>query len=177
MKKNKNEKYIIYNISFIKIMSQSTTDNELKNFQNNLKNNKDTSSKFIHNNNEGDCSDCSEEGSGNNTYNIKIPGKKSGKSGNNNINYNLLCQIINQQNTISKIQKKMYKLQSELDQEEIKSRYTRLELNNTQVDIDEYQDTIKNIKKNLYTSRIENWIVRIMSFMCIVIYIYEFIKH
>lgn len=136
-------------------------------FQKNLNDNKEDQTQFIYNKDDSDIDSDSE-------YNLTLP--KKAKKG-DTINYELLYQIINQQNNISNVKKKVYKLQSELDQTEIKTRYLKLDLNNAQIEISEYKEQQKDINKRLYISQLENWIVRITTFMCISIYIYNFIKN
>ena len=52
----------------------------------------------------------------------------------------LLFQLLHQHKQLAKSQKKQYELQSELDQEEMRGRYVKLDLNNTQVEAKEAKE-------------------------------------
>jgi hypothetical protein len=131
---------------------------ELKNFQDNLIKDNETKFQFIDKkvDSEEDSSSSSEEES----LKIVAPRRKAGKGG---LDKMLLEQSIAQQNAYLKAQKAIYKLKSEIDIEEVKTRYLKLDLNNIQVSLDEEKE--KN--KVLYLTQVENWSLRI----AIVLYI------
>jgi hypothetical protein len=130
---------------------------ELKNFQDNLIKDNETKFQFIDKK-----VDSEEEESSSEEESLKIvaPRRKAGKGG---LDKMLLEQSIAQQNAYLKAQKAIYKLKSEIDIEEVKTRYLKLDLNNIQVSLDEEKE--KN--KVLYLTQVENWSLRI----AIVLYI------
>lgn len=87
----------------------------------------------------------------------------------------LLFQLIRQNQVLSRTQKKMYELQSELDKEEITSRYIKLDLNNTQVKLDETKEKFKACKKELKYALIENWLVRGFTLLYFLFQVYSFL--
>jgi hypothetical protein len=130
---------------------------ELKNFQDNLIKDNETKCQFIDKK-----VDSEEEESSSEEESLKIvaPRRKAGKGG---LDKMLLEQSIAQQNAYLKAQKAIYKLKSEIDIEEVNTRYLKLDLNNIQVSLDEEKE--KN--KVLYLTQVENWSLRI----AIVLYI------
>lgn len=108
-----------------------------------------------------------ENSSDSETESCKIVLPKRAKKKNNNTSQELLFQLLLQHKTLSKTQKKVYKLQSELDSEEIKMRYVKLDLNNTQVNLDNTKSKLELCNKELLHARIENWVVRV----CFLLYI------
>ena len=97
------------------------------------------------------------------TCKIVIP---RSKKKNHDTSQELLFQLIRQNQILSKTQKK-------LDKEEVTARYIKLDLNNTQVNLDETKDKFKVCKKELKHTRIENWIVR--GLVLLYFQIYSFI--
>ena len=97
------------------------------------------------------------------TCKIVIP---RSKKKNHDTSQELLFQLIRQNQILSKTQKK-------LDKEEVTARYIKLDLNNTQVNLDETKDKFKVCKKELKHARIENWIVR--GLVLLYFQIYSFI--
>lgn len=100
---------------------------DLKNFQRYLDVNEDEKRHFV--NNEV-VSDSDEESD---TIKIVHPKKYKKKNG---VDIMLMEQLISQQNAYLKAQKEIYKLHTEIDTEEIKTRYLKLDLNNTQVNVE-----------------------------------------
>ena len=90
----------------------------------------------------------------------------------------LLNQLIKQNEALSNAQRKAYKLQSELDKEEIISRYIKLDLNNTQVKLEETSTKMKSYKTSLFKAKVENWVTRVFimlyMFWCVVSFILKF---
>ena len=122
---------------------------ELKNFQTNLDNSKESKQSFVDNDVDSSDSDNDEE------EQVKIITQRKNK-GKNGLDTMLLEQSISQQNAYLKAQRTIYKLRSEIDVEEVKLRYLKLDLNNVQVKLDE------QIEKNkiLGNTKIENTILR-----------------
>ena len=100
---------------------------DLKNFQRYLDVNEDEKRHFV--NNEV-VSDSDEESD---TIKIVHPKKYKKKNG---VDIMLMEQLISQQNAYLKAQKEIYKLHTEIDTEEIKTRYLKLDLNNIQVNVE-----------------------------------------
>ena len=61
---------------------------------------------------------------------------------------------------MTKAQKKIYALRAEKETEEIHSRYLKLDLNNAQVKVEELQQSEKNLSREIFRSRVENWFSR-----------------
>jgi hypothetical protein len=125
---------------------------ELKNFQSNLDNSKESKQSFVDNEIVSDDSDSENE-----QEQVKIITQRKNK-GKNGLDTMLLEQSITQQNAYLKAQRTIYKLRSEIDVEEVKLRYLKLDLNNVQVKLDE------QIEKNkiLNNTNIENTILRVV---------------
>jgi hypothetical protein len=87
----------------------------------------------------------------------------------------LLFQFIKQNQVIAKMQKKIYKLQTELDTEEVVSRYIKLDFNNTQVKLDETNDILIQCNKKLDNSDFERGICRITIIFYTLLRLYFFI--
>ena len=83
---------------------------------------------------------------------VVIPRKK--KRNSDSTSSELLAQLINQHKEYAKIQKKMYSIQTELAKEEITNRYTKLELNTSEVRVAELRTRISDTKKEL--TRVES---------------------
>jgi hypothetical protein len=94
--------------------------------------------------------------------NIKITKNRK----NTNIDNELFHQLVAQQKKYTKAMKKIYKLKSEIDVQEIKERYLKLDLNNAQVKTTEAEDELAEIKKTLWKSKVENYISRGCLFLC-----------
>jgi hypothetical protein len=129
-------------------------DNNLNNLQKSLNEDVEVQSNFLHAEVE---SDCSESDSEQESCKIILPKRKK----NTDTSQEMLHQLLLQHKMLSKTQKKMYKLQSEIDSEEVSTRYIKLELNNTQVILEETKLKFKDCKMILEVSRTENWITRI----------------
>lgn len=140
---------------------------ELKNFQTNLNMDKETKQQFVdkeiedeHKFEEESISDSS---SSEEEEHIKIIApRKKGKSG---LDQLLLEQTISQQKAYLKAQKTISKLRSEIDTEEVKTRYLKLDLNNLQVKLDEEVEKNKEMNKELSKINFEN-----MAFKAFIIF-------
>lgn len=73
----------------------------------------------------------------------------------------LLEQLVAQQQAFLKSQRKVYKLKGEIDTNEVRERYLKLDLNNAQVEVEELKEKKKNTEKNMFYARVENWVVRL----------------
>jgi hypothetical protein len=107
-------------------------------------------------------------------YKIVIP-KNNRKKNIDTTSQELLFQLLKQHKKLLKTQKRMYKLQSEFDKEEIKGRYVKLDLNNAQVSVEESKEKLKINSDLLFKSRVENCIWRVSFLLHIVIQIYLFV--
>jgi len=97
--------------------------------------------------------------------------KKKKKVNKKESSMDLLERLIQQQESFLKVQKKVYKLESELTFEETKSRYIKLDLNNAVVKYEEESEKCKKIKKSLLYARIENWTCRILFLLYIIFHV------
>ncbi len=85
----------------------------------------------------------------------------------------LLLELIKQQNLYIRSQKKVFKLQNEIDIEDVKTRYLRLDLNNAQVTAEETKEKVKKVSNTLFYARAENWTLRSCIILCLLLYIYN----
>lgn len=109
---------------------------ELKNLQHKLKNNEDAKRFYI------EASDVEEDDESHCGNEVKLSLKKKNTKKRNintkgDINMILFEQFMNKQEELNKTNIELYQLKTELDVEEVKTRYVRLELNNAQVDLEE----------------------------------------
>jgi hypothetical protein len=131
---------------------------ELKKFQTNLDSDKEVKNMFV--NKERD--EVSEDESISDEEevvqeHIKIMAPRKNKKG-SAIDAMLFEQTISQQKAYLKAQKTIYRLQSEIDTEEVKTRYLKLELNNLEVKLGE--EVSKN--KILSSVHMENMALRVV---------------
>lgn len=126
---------------------------ELKKFQANLDADKEAKNNFVEK--ESSRVDSSSEESCSDEEQIKIVAPRKTKKG-SAIDTMLFEQTIAQQKAYLKSQKTIYRLQSEIDTEEVKTRYLKLELNNLQVRLDD--EVLKN--KSMNSVQLENIVLR-----------------
>jgi len=136
---------------------------ELKNFQNTLSTNNEMKQNFVESK-QNDSSSEDDSDSGSDCDHIKISSQFRNKNKNKNLENMLLEQSIIQQNAFLKAQKTIYKLKSEIDSEEVKTRYLKLDLNSLQVELREEID--KN--KILFRTQVENWTLRTIVVLYII---------
>jgi hypothetical protein len=136
---------------------------ELKNFQNTLSTNNEMKQNFVESK-QNDSSSEDDSDSGSDCDHIKISSQFKNKNKNKNLENMLLEQSIIQQNAFLKAQKTIYKLKSEIDSEEVKTRYLKLDLNSLQVELREEID--KN--KILFRTQVENWTLRTIVVLYII---------
>jgi hypothetical protein len=120
---------------------------------------------------EGNVSNTSDSDSEDDTTNIVI--KKKVKK-NKESSFDLLERLIQQQDAFLKVQKKVYKLESEITIEETKSRYIKLDLNNTFLKYEEENKKCKKLGKFLLYARIEIWTCRILFLLYIIYQVFFF---
>ena len=94
----------------------------------------------------------------------------------NDTSQELLFQLIHQNNILAKTHKKMYKIQAEIDKEEVVTRYIKLDLNNAHVKLRETKDKLGECKKELKCVRIENWIIRCLFVFYVLYQFYCLVK-
>lgn len=128
---------------------------DLKKFQSNLDGDKESKNMFVNKENIDSENDSNSEEEDEEEH-IKIVGPRKIKKG-SAIDTMLFEQTIAQQKAYLKSQKMIYRLQSEIDTEEVKTRYLKLELNNLQVRLDD--EVLKN--KKMGDVQIENMVLRV----------------
>lgn len=106
------------------------------------------------------------------TAKIVIKKKKRKKNNKKESSMDLLERLIQQQQDFLKVQKKVYKLESEITIEETKSRYIKLDLNNAVVKYEEETEKSKKLEKTLLCARIENWTCRILFLLYIIFQVF-----
>ena len=133
---------------------------DLKKFQSNLDSDKEAKNMFVSKEKEDSENDSNSEEDEEEHIKIVAPRKiKKGSA----IDTMLFEQTIAQQKAYLKSQKTIYRLQSEIDTEEVKTRYLKLELNNLQVRLDD--EVLKN--KTMSAVQLENMVLRVFLAMYI----------
>ena len=125
----------------------------IKNFQKHLNNDHETRSDYI----SAEIDSDSDSDFNQDEFRVVLPKKKKKKG---DVTTELVNQLVQYHSKLTNIHKKYYKLQSELDKEEICNRYTKLDLNNMQIKFDETFEKLILNRKMLRFSRLENWITR-----------------
>ena len=145
-------------------------NNPLHLFQKNLNCDKDTQETYI----EGgdDDSSCSSSCSKLSLSKVKKSSKNFSKKNKNN--KDLLTELINQHDMLFVYQKKMYKLKNELKGVEISSRYTVLELNNTQFKLEETLVELKSVREtsNKYLYEVLAHRIIIIAYLLFKVYLF-----
>lgn len=145
------------------------TKDNVRIFQKNLDDNQDMQSEYINADHKSD----SDSDSDSEICKIMFPKHK--RKDNTDTSQELLYQLMRQNEVLSKTQKKIYKLKSELGKEEITARYVKLDLNNAMVKVDEYKQKLDKTNKILHRSRVENWVWRILILLYVVFQLYSVI--
>lgn len=140
---------------------------DVREFQRELNNDEDEKMHFV----ESTIPDSSSE-SDHDEVRIVAPRRRKKKG---HIDTMLMEQLLLQQKACMKAQKKIYELQTEIDTEEIKTRYIKLDLNNAQVKANEEKEKRQNMKKELFRSRVENWVTRVLIILYILYSLYSFV--
>ena len=86
----------------------------------------------------------------------------------------LLQELVAQQKLYLQSQRKVMKLKTEIDTEEVRTRYLKLDLNNAQVTSEEQKEKLKDMKNTLFYARTENWVSRLLALLLIMFNIYTF---
>ena len=110
---------------------------QVHDFQEELVHNEDERNHFVNAEFEGDSDDSDK-------IQISLPKKSDKKT---NIEEIMITQLVKQQNLFLSAQKKLSKLQTEIDTEEVKKRYLTLDLNNEQVAHSETKETLSLYRK------------------------------
>jgi hypothetical protein len=146
-----------------------TSSKTLHIFQKSVNEDNELKSSFVNAENVSE----SEEDSDDDTCKIVIPKRKNK---NKDTSQELLAQLMNQTQVLAKTQKKLYQLKSEINKEEITTRYIKLDLNNAQVKLDETKVKLKVVKKELLHARTENWSARALIIAYIFFHLYCFVQ-
>jgi hypothetical protein len=85
----------------------------------------------------------------------------------------LLQELVNQQKLYISSQRKVMKLQTEVDTEEVKTRYLKLDLNTAQVLADERKSKLYETKCKLTRAQIEVWVSRVTFVLLFLVYMYR----
>lgn len=88
----------------------------------------------------------------------------------------LLQELVVQQKMYLSSQKKVMKLQTEIDTEEVKTRYLKLDLNTAQVLAEERKTKLCETKGMLTRSQLENWVFRVLITLWFLNYVYTTIR-
>lgn len=131
---------------------------ELKNFQANLNSDRDAKQQYIDKQVDTEDESITDDSDVEEPIKIIAPRKKGGKSG---LDKMLLEQTISQQNLYLKAQKTISKLRTEIDIEEVKTRYLKLDMNNLEVKLDQEIEKNKEMKNQIFNVKAENFIFRV----------------
>jgi ribosomal protein L17 len=154
---------------FIITNKMEASNTNVNMFQKALDEDKDTQSSFICNEIKDD-SDSDDD-----TCKIVFPKQKRSKYS-DTTSQELLHELIKQQQILSQTQKKMYKLQSTINSEEIVTRYIKLDLNNTQVILDETKIKLKKCKKELLDALFKEYSMALICFLYMLWQVYTTIN-
>lgn len=121
---------------------------DLKNYQRSLDENAEEKRHFI----ESEVSNTTDDESSENedseeAIKIVAPRRSQKKS---NVDMMLMEQLITHQKAYLKAQRRIYKLRNEIDTEEVKTRYVKLDLNNAEVRISELTVANRAVQNRFY---------------------------
>lgn len=137
------------------------------NFQKTLNTNNSLKRKFIDSSNGDSDTDYGVDSD------IKQPVKiRNSTNTRNAVDLTLLDQLLQQQLQIQLLQKKLYTCRNEVDVEEVKTRYLKLDLNNEQVKNSEFMDEKNVLSKKLYQRSL---MVGIEFSLILAVVVYHFI--
>ena len=139
-----------------------SNDQDLKNFKKNLDTNKDDQDFYVNSEVTEDESDSSD------TEILKHDELFVAPKNSSKINSVLLQQLFKQQSVILNAQRTIYKLKNDLNKEELKMRYLKLDLNNSQLHSEELENQLIDTKLELYVSKSESYMYRGMSLLYLV---------
>jgi len=111
------------------------------------------------------------ESSDSDTCQITIPKRRKRKQDSSAL---LLQRLTEQQQAYLKSQRKVYKLQGEVDNNEVRNNYLKLELNNAELENADLKNITNQQQMLLSRSKTENWVLRITILIYILIRIYYF---
>lgn len=128
---------------------------ELKNFQKDLVNNVDEQRNFVlaENSSESETSDSEHD-------EIRIRAPRASKK--SKIDEMIMHELVNQQQKMLKLQRKLSKVEREVDREEIQTRYLKLDLNNKEVELSDLRERVVKLLEREQFSRLENLIWRLV---------------
>jgi hypothetical protein len=139
-----------------------SSEQEVKNFKKNLNSDKEDQNFFVN-------SEVSDEDDDNNLSDTDIlenetitivPSSKMDSV--------LLQQLFKQQNVVLNAQRTIYKLKNEINKEELKMRYLKLDLNNTECDLEKSQEQTNDLQYELFISKSETYMYRGLTFLYMV---------
>ena len=87
----------------------------------------------------------------------------------------LMERLVAQQEQYLRSQRKVYKLKGEIDTNEVRERYLKLDLNNAQVKVEELEKEAKERDMTLFYAKAENWGMRFVVLLYILLNIYSFL--
>lgn len=148
-----------------------SSEHEIKKYQRELDNDNEVKNSFINSSHNDSTDEDSDNESSDNAIGI-IPLPKKHKS--SRLDNMLMEQLIKQQKSYLNAQKTIYKLKNEIETEEIKTRYLKLDLNNSQVKADETIEDNKKLKQDIFVSKSENFMHRGLIFLYLVYIIVNF---
>ena len=126
-------------------LRQRPKSQELNEYQQDLATNEEKQRDFVlNNNNSSEYSDDSDD-------HVRIFHHRSSRKSNIDL---ILEQLIYQQNLTRRAERKLSELQRELDREETAKRYIELNLNNREVERDQYKEQCKHAKQILLKTRV-----------------------
>jgi len=140
---------------------------ELKNYQRDIDADHEVKRSFVDAGNETD-----EESDGEDEYGnlpIQIVSQQPKKKA--HIDVMLMAQLTAQQKETFRAQKIIGKLRAQIESDEIRTRYLKLDLNNAQVKAEEETVKTKDLSTKLIKAQLEIWIVRMLFTLYIFWYI------
>jgi hypothetical protein len=127
---------------------------------------------FLDHDNDSDSSDVSTDSEvPRDRVKVSFPKRKK----RHNMDY-LLQELVAQQKLYLRSQRKVMKLKTEMETEEVRTRYLKLDLNNAQVTSEERKEKLKTLKELHYYSKMENWVVRGCMLVCLLLYLYTIFR-
>jgi len=149
---------------------QPINQSEVRISQENLRKRIDLQREFVNN----DVSSTDEEDfSPDETENIRVSFPKR-KTKHNSIDY-LLQELVNQQKYFLASQRKVMRLKCEMETEEVKTRYLKLDLNNTQIQGQELKEQLNDCTEKLRVTTIDKWLSHVIVLILIITNIYTII--
>ena len=148
-----------------------SSEQEIKKYQRQLDNDMESKNMFV-NNSSNDSDDTENESDSDDKAIGIIPLPKKHKS--SRLDNMLMEQLIKQQKAYLNAQKTIYKLKNEIETEEIKMRYLKLDLNNSQVKTEETIEDNKKLKQDIFICKSENFMHRGLIILYIIYIFFNF---